>query len=177
VVEAWLGLGSNVGDRAAHLAHALSRLSRATELTGVSSVYETDPVGFQDQGRFFNMVARVETRLEPGELLALARTIEAERGRERTVRNGPRTLDIDLLLYGDRRIDQPGLTVPHPRMRDRPFVLVPLLELDPGLRDPTTGRGYHEALVGASGGAKDPGIRRVMAGTRLLAGEANGVEE
>lgn len=162
---AYLALGANLGDRVAHLRHALRRLAEeGGRLTGVSRVYETDPVGFEDQPPFLNLVARLETPLEPEALLDFARRIEGERGRERTFRNAPRTLDIDVLLYGDRRIDRPGLTVPHPRMNERAFVLVPLLELEPALREPGTGRAYADWLEEPT-----PGIRPVRDGAELLA--------
>lgn len=162
----YLGLGSNVGDRRVHLGHALRRLADAYELTGVSSVWETDPTGYEDQRRFLNLVARVETDATPRAVLDTARAIEEERGRVRTFRNAPRTLDIDVLLYGDAIVDEEGLKVPHPRMRERAFVLVPLLELDPALEDPRTG----ERLAGMA--AADPssqeGMNAIMAGERLL---------
>ncbi len=169
MATAWLGLGTNVGARARHLRHALHALARepAVALTGVSTVYETEPVGYTDQPRFLNMVVRLETSLEPEDLLALGRRLERERGRERTVRNGPRTLDVDILLYDDRRIDRPGLTIPHPRMRERAFVLVPLLELDPDLVDPTTGR----PLAEAEAAVPAPGMRAVASGGTLLQGD------
>lgn len=151
MTDAYLGLGSNVGDREAHLAYALRRLAAGTRLTGTSSVYETQPVGQLDQAPFLNMVVRVRTALEPVALLGLIHTIEAERHRVRTIRNAPRTLDIDILLMGDQRIELEGLTVPHPRMAERPFVLVPLLELDPDLTEPGTGRPYQELLAAAGG--------------------------
>lgn len=162
----YLGLGSNVGDRRAHLGHALRRLADAYELTGVSSVWETDPVGYEDQRRFLNLVARVETDATPRAVLDTARSIEEERGRERTFRNAPRTLDIDVLLYGDAIVDEAGLKVPHARMRERAFVLVPLLELDPGLEDPRTG----EPLAGrdAAGPSSREGMNAIMAGERLM---------
>lgn len=167
----YLGLGSNIGDRAAHLAFALRRLADAFSLTGVSSVWETDPVGYVDQGRFLNLVARVETDASPREVLETAVAIERARGRERTFRNAPRTLDIDVLLYGDAVVDEDGegagaegLEVPHPRMRERPFVLVPLLELEPGLVDPATGAAYGELAAARP----SPGMERVMAAKELL---------
>lgn len=132
----------------------------------MSSVYETDPVGFVDQGPFLNLVARLETRLRPRALLALARTIEEERGRERSFRNAPRTLDIDILLYDDLRVSAPGLTIPHPRMRERPFVLLPLTELEPGAREPGSGVEYR-AMVDADA----TGVRRLYPGERLRAEE------
>lgn len=164
VVTAYLALGSNVGDREAHLAHAVGGLAAAGRVTGLSSVYETDPVGYADQDPFLNMVVRLETTVPPAGLLALGRRLEAERGRQRTFRNAPRTLDVDILLYGHRQVDEPGLTIPHPRMTGRPFVLVPLLEIDPALEDPVTGRPYGAMLEGDAGST---GIRRLYAGERL----------
>lgn len=167
MTPAYLGLGSNVGDREAHLAHALGRLHQEDTLTGVSSVYETDPVGITDQPRFLNMVARVDTGREPTDLLLLVRSIEAERDRVRTFRNAPRTLDIDILLYGERRIRHEELTVPHPRMNERPFVLAPLLELDPDITEPGTGRRYSD-IFAAAGGIAGAGMFLAMSGERLL---------
>lgn len=165
----FLGLGSNVGDREGHLTHALRRLDGETDLKAVSAVYETEPVGFVDQGPFLNMVARIETDRGPEELLRLARHIEEERQRARTFRNAPRTLDIDILLYGRRMVRGEGLTIPHPRMHERPFVLVPLLELEPELAEPGTGRPYRE-LLESTGGAG--GVRPLMDGGALLTGES-----
>ncbi len=165
MTEVYLGLGSNMGDRERHLAYALHQLRRAGELTGVSAVYQTEPVGYLDQPTFLNLVARLETDLDPEALLALARETEAERRRERSFRNAPRTLDIDVLLYGDRTVDLEGLTVPHPRMNDRAFVLVPLLELDPLRREPGSGRSYADILA-AAGGAQE--LEPYMPGPRLL---------
>ena len=165
-VHAYLGLGSNVGDRKAHLAHALRRLDEEYRLTGVSSVWETEPVGYEDQARFLNLVARVETDASARSLLDTVRGIEEERGRERRFRNAPRTLDIDILLYGDAVLDEEGLTVPHPRMHERTFVLVPLLELDPGIRDPGTGERYAEQAAAAP--ASRSGIEQITPGERLL---------
>ena len=162
-MDAFLALGTNLGDRTTHLASALHSLQRLGALTGVSSVYETDPVGFEDQPAFLNMVVRLDTALDPIELLEEIHRIEEGRGRERTFRNAPRTLDIDILLMGDQRIEQPGLRVPHPRMNGRAFVLVPLLELDPDRVDPVTGRPYRDYLKTAA-----TGVRRVMSGAELL---------
>lgn len=171
MTRAYLGLGSNVGDREAHLAHALDRLRAEGRLTGVSSVYETDPVGYLDQGPFLNMVARLETERTPEELLAAVVGIESGRGRVRDFPNAPRTLDIDILLYGDRQLRLESLTIPHPRMNKRPFVLVPLLELDPRLREPVTGRGYRDILGALSQGA-EAAVRRLQPAERLLDREA-----
>jgi len=105
-----------------------------------SSVYETDPVGFLDQPSFLNMVVRIETTKTPLELLAHVLDVEQRLGRVRTFRNAPRTIDIDILLYGDQVIQEPDLKVPHPRMLERRFVLEPLHEIDPDLVHPVTGR-------------------------------------
>lgn len=172
----YLGLGSNVGDRAAHLAAALGRLDDLGRVAAVSGVYETDPVGYADQPSFLNLVAVLDTTLEPDALMERIGAIERKEGRVRSFRNAPRTLDIDILLFGDRTLDRPGLTVPHPRMTDRAFVLVPLLELAPALREPRTGRAYREYLDGLKetkgpGERRGPGIRRVMEWEELRNGE------
>jgi 2-amino-4-hydroxy-6-hydroxymethyldihydropteridine diphosphokinase len=167
VTDVYLGLGSNMGDRESHLAHALARLREETRLTGLSSVYETDPVGVTDQPRFLNMVARIEGDREPDALLRLTRSIEDERHRVRTFRNAPRTLDIDVLLFGDRQVHQEGLTIPHPRMNERPFVLTPLLELDPDLTEPGTGRRYAD-IFAEGGGVAGAGMLLTMPGEALL---------
>lgn len=176
--EAFLGLGSNLAVREAHLAYALERLGEETHLRSVSSVYETDPLGYADQGPFLNMVVRVGTGRGPRELLDTVRGIEADRGRLRSFRNAPRTLDIDVLLYEDRVVEEDGLVVPHPRMGERPFVLVPLLELEPALVDPVLGTSYRDQLARLAGGvygdldeeARRLGVRRVMDGEELLDG-------
>ena len=133
LVRAYVGLGSNLGDRAETLRVALERLAatQGVEVVAVSSLRETDPVGpVTDQPRFLNGVAAVETTLGPRRLLEVLLAIEAGLGRARTgPPGGPRTLDLDLLLYGEERIDEPGLHVPHPRLHERPFVLEPLEEL------------------------------------------------
>jgi 2-amino-4-hydroxy-6-hydroxymethyldihydropteridine diphosphokinase len=131
-VRAFIGLGSNLGDRLANLKEAVLRLSEAdgVRVTRVSRVYETAPVG-PAQPDFLNAVAEVWTRISPRELLAALLRIEEDMGRVRRDRWGPRVIDLDLLNYGRMKIDEHGLTVPHPRMHERAFVLVPLLELDP----------------------------------------------
>ena len=127
--RAFLALGSNLGDREATLRYAVDHLPGVRALSGV---YETDPIGGpDDQGAFLNMVVELETRLDPFSLLDLCRRIEAGAGRERKVRWGPRTLDVDVLLYGDTTITSEELTVPHPRMWERRFVLAPLAEIAP----------------------------------------------
>ena len=139
-MRAYVGLGSNLGEREASLREALERLGRleGIEVVAVSSFRETDPVGVIDQPRFVNAAASLETTLGPRELLDRLLEVERSLGRDRSreERWGPRTIDLDLLLYGDEIVDEPGLEVPHPRLAERAFVLEPLLELDPELRLP-----------------------------------------
>jgi 2-amino-4-hydroxy-6-hydroxymethyldihydropteridine diphosphokinase len=148
---AYIGLGSNLGKRETTIEEALRRIDAGAEtsLLRVSSRIETDPVGYADQPRFLNAVALVATTLSPRQLLESLLAIERSLGRVRgseTPRFGPRTIDLDLLLYGDRSIDEPGLRVPHPRMHERRFVLEPLAEIAPsGLVVP--GRGTLAALL------------------------------
>jgi len=130
----FLSLGSNLGDREANLLEALRRLEQlGVHVVRRSSWYETEPVGYTDQPDFLNLVAEVRTRLGPHALLRAAQQVEAELGRVRAVRWGPRTVDVDLLLYGERVVNTPDLVLPHPRLRERAFVLVPLAELAPDL--------------------------------------------
>lgn len=142
-VTAFLGLGANVGDRLETLTSCLFVLDDATGIAveDVSGVYETAPLGVEDQPSFLNAVVRVRTTLGPRALLADCHQTEAAFGRDREAerRWGPRPLDIDLLLYGDEVIDEPGLVVPHPRLTERAFVLVPLMEVHPGGELPPDG--------------------------------------
>ena len=123
---AYIGLGANLGDRAATLREAARRLGALGRITAVSSLYETEPVGFRDQPPFLNAVIALETGLTPAALFQGLLTIERELGRIRTFRNAPRTLDIDILFYDGQVIETPPLVVPHPRLHERAFVLVPL---------------------------------------------------
>jgi 2-amino-4-hydroxy-6-hydroxymethyldihydropteridine diphosphokinase len=131
-VRAHLGIGSNLGDRLAYLQLAVDHLADAAgvRVVAVSPVYETEPVGGPVQDEFLNAVVAVDTRLPPAALLAVAQAAEGAARRVRTERWGPRTLDVDILLYGDERSDDPDLTIPHPRMAERAFVLAPLHDLD-----------------------------------------------
>lgn len=148
----YLGLGSNLGEREAHLRRALAELeSPKLRLLRTSGIYETEPIGFRDQGWFLNLVAEFETELFPKQLLARMQRVERSMGRERTVKNGPRVIDIDILLYGTSVIRTEGLEVPHPRYRERRFTLAPLAELAPELRDPVTGRTMAEMLGALKG--------------------------
>jgi len=145
---AYVGLGANLGDREAALRAALERLAAepGIELLAVSAFRDTAPVGLTDQPRFLNAVAAVGTELAPRELLERLLAVELALGRTREgPRFGPRTIDLDLLLHGDAVVDEPGLTLPHPRLHERAFVLEPLAELDPHLVVP--GRGPVEALL------------------------------
>jgi 2-amino-4-hydroxy-6-hydroxymethyldihydropteridine diphosphokinase len=136
VTLAYLGIGSNLGDRLSYLQLAVDELARADRVAvvGVSPVYETAPVGGPEQPEYLNAVVALDTSLGARELLRIAQRIEAAAERVRTVRWGPRTLDVDVLLVGDQRIDDPDLVVPHPRLAERAFVVVPLAELDPEWR-------------------------------------------
>jgi 2-amino-4-hydroxy-6-hydroxymethyldihydropteridine diphosphokinase len=129
--RALLGLGSNLGDRRAYLREAVAALP---DVVAVSPVYETDPVGGpEDQGPYLNVVVELDTDLSPRQLLELGQRLETAAHRVRAERWGPRTLDVDVLLVGDEQVDDPDLVVPHPRMWERAFVLVPLADLAPDL--------------------------------------------
>ena len=146
-VEAYLGLGSNLGDRAANLRRAVSLLDeRLAARLIVSSVYETMPWGYADQPSFLNLACRVDTGMTAHELLAAAQDVERLLGRAPTFRYGPRAIDVDVLLYGNRIIDTDGLRVPHPRLSERAFALAPLAELAPALRHPELGASMRELL-------------------------------
>jgi len=136
--EAFIGLGANLDNPLRQVTQALAELDAIarTRVLCASSFYRTAPVGYAEQPDFINAVAKVQTSLTPRELLDALNAIEAAHARRRSVRNAPRTLDLDLLLYGDASVREPGLTVPHPRMHERAFVLVPLAELAPDLRVP-----------------------------------------
>ncbi len=148
----YLGLGSNLGDRHAILDSAIAKLAESGfRNLRQSSRYETEPIGFADQPWFINLVVEAETTYSARALLRHTRGIETLLGRTKTFRNGPRVVDIDLLLYGDMVIEQPRIGVPHPRMCDRRFVLDPLVELAPTLRHPVTGQLFSEGLAKLEG--------------------------
>ena len=131
MTRAAIGLGSNLGDRARHIADAVGSLAELGSLVRVSSLYETAPVGGPEQGPYLNAVAVIDTELPAREVLMRCLDIEKEHGRERRERWGPRTIDLDVLLYAEQVVAGPDLTVPHPRMAERRFVLEPLLEAWP----------------------------------------------
>jgi 2-amino-4-hydroxy-6-hydroxymethyldihydropteridine diphosphokinase len=146
----YVGLGSNLGDREQTIRAALRRLEADPEIVVVamSSLRETDPVGYTDQPKFLNGAAALRTELSPRALLERLLQVERDLGRERSgPRYGPRTIDLDLLLFGSEEVDEPGLRIPHPRLAEREFVLEPLAELDSDLEVP--GRGSVRALLAA----------------------------
>ena len=149
---AYIGMGANLpssaGSPEATIATALGRLARIGRIVARSSLYSTEPVGYADQPKFVNAVVAVETGASPREILDALMRIEKEFGRDRAnaIPNGPRTLDLDVLLFGDCIIDEPGLRVPHPRLAERAFVLVPLNEIAPEATDPHSGATVAELL-------------------------------
>ena len=157
----YLSLGSNIGDRERHLKAAIELLPAAgVEVLRVSPVYETEPVDYTAQAWFFNLVVEAETVLFPMQLLSRTARIERELGRIRSVAKGPRTIDIDILLYGRAVVKTARLEIPHPRMVERRFVLAPLNDLAPNLRHPVTNRTVREML----GAAPAQIIRRLVVG-------------
>jgi len=148
----YLGLGSNVGDSESLLQSALDALNGPDlKLLRVSGIYETEPIGLREQRWVLNLAAEFETNLFPKELLDRIQKVEKNLGRTRTVRNGPRTIDIDILLYGNAVVETDELEIPHPRYRERRFTLAPLAELNPALRDPVTHKTMAEMLAGLKG--------------------------
>ena len=148
-VTAYLGLGSNLGDRQANLDQALEFLGQRMRIKKISSIYDSEPVGNIEQPRYLNLVCEVTTNLPPMALLALGKGIENKLGRWGGPSGSPRTIDIDILLYGDEVMETPELTIPHPRMTKRAFVLVPLVEIAPGVVHPVTGKTAKELLKAA----------------------------
>lgn len=153
--DVYISIGSNVGDRQGFCRSAVEVLdaTEGVDLKAASSLYETAPVGGPPQRSFVNLVVRVVTTLEAHDLLEVCQRIEGQLGRERDVKWGPRTIDLDILLYGDEKISEPDLEVPHPRMTERAFVMVPLLEIDPDVTDPW-GTPYRDFADEATGEVK-----------------------
>jgi 2-amino-4-hydroxy-6-hydroxymethyldihydropteridine diphosphokinase len=149
---AYVGLGANIGDPGQQIEAAIEELKKLPDsrVTAVSGVYRSAPIGHLDQPDFLNAVAELDTDLAPVPLLGMLQQLESSHGRERPFANAPRTLDLDLLLYGDRVLETPRLTLPHPRMHERAFVLAPLTEIAPDIAIP--GRGLARALLAACAG-------------------------
>jgi len=148
-ITAYLGLGSNLGDRQSNLDRALEFLGQRLRVKKISSIYDSEPVGNVEQPRFLNLVCEVATNLPPMALLALGKGIENKLGRWGGPSGAPRTIDIDILLYGDEVMETPELTIPHPRMAKRAFVLVPLAEIAPNAKNPVSGKTAREMLEAA----------------------------
>ena len=145
-VTAYLGLGSNLGNRQDNLDRALELLSQRFRVEKVSSVYDSEPVGNTEQPHFLNLVCQVHTKLNPTELLTLVKGIESKLGRISSKPNTPRPIDIDILFYGDQVIETSELVIPHPRLAERAFVLIPLDEIAPDLVHPVSGKTIKELL-------------------------------
>jgi 2-amino-4-hydroxy-6-hydroxymethyldihydropteridine diphosphokinase len=140
----YLALGSNLGDRLANLKQAIASLTPQMEVKAKSQVYETPPWGFEDQPKFLNQVIKVKTYLEPEPLIKHLKRLEVALGRKESFPNGPRLIDIDILFYDDRVLNTPSLVIPHPRLQERGFVLLPLMDIDPDLVHPVSKKSVRE---------------------------------
>lgn len=159
----YISLGSNMGSKRENLAQAVELISNipGVKLKNRSSLYETEPWGKTDQDKFLNQVIEIETSLPPRELLKELQDIEINMGRQRKEKWGPRIIDLDILLYGNEVLDDPQLTIPHPRMRERLFVLVPLAEIGADLRFPDNGATVREVLSSVLAREGNRGIERI----------------
>ena len=144
--QVWIGLGTNQGDRENNLFQARNLLDPEVKVLEISPIYQTEPWGFKDQPDFLNQVIKAETALTPSDLLKKLKQIERDLGREETFRNGPRLIDLDILFYDQMIIDLEDLKIPHPRIPERGFVLVPLADLAPDLISPKSGKSITEML-------------------------------
>ena len=163
---AYLCLGSNLGDREENLRQALALLSPKADVEKLSAIYETEPVGYKEQPLFLNLVCRIATDLPPDELLCFVKKIETEMGRTPSFRNAPRIMDIDILLYEGTIMETRNLTIPHPRLKDRAFVLIPLAEIAPDLIHPQLGKSIAQ-LANEIKGSK--GVRKYKGGLDVSA--------
>lgn len=150
---AYISFGSNMGDKEQSLYEAIEHLIEhpSIELIGVSSIYDTDPVGYEDQDVFMNLIAEIKTTLEAEELLTVCQSVEQQLKRVRIIRWGPRTMDLDIIFYGEEVIQTETLLVPHPRMHERGFVLVPLNEIAPTAKHAALGKTVDELLAEVGG--------------------------
>jgi GTP cyclohydrolase-4 len=151
LASVYLGLGANIGNRTQNFEKALDMLSQGAQVKQVSSFYETEPIGYSNQPQFLNAVCRISTSLSPEQLLALIKEIEATLGRKPSFRNAPRPIDIDILFYDEQIINSKELIIPHPRIEERAFVLIPLAELAPDMVNPANDKKVSEMLDNVEG--------------------------
>lgn len=157
-MQVYLGIGSNLGDRQANMEKALKLLGDTLQIGLVSSIYETEPVGYIEQPVFLNAVCRGLTELGPLQLLSLVKGMEASLGRVSSFPNAPRTIDLDIIFYGNMIMETPELTIPHPRLEERAFVLIPLLEIAPDLSHPVSGESIKDLAARVQG---REGVKRI----------------
>ncbi len=168
--KTYISAGSNLGDRKANLDFALKELDRAGTVLQVSSYFETEPVGYRDQPWFLNLAIELETRLPPLELLRFLLDVESSRGRKRSFPNAPRTLDLDILFYGDVIFREESLVIPHPRLSERKFVLQPLAQIAPDLKHPLLKQSIRSLLETCN----DPARVRLLASLARFRTDAGG---